>query len=149
MTEHSHSHPHEISHESLNLLYNSQFHREVKELGLPGGSDIEEQLERFWSEYVLSKKKVVVKSAELALEIIRKFLPEAKYILIYEDHSHDAPHGHIEAILDGSMHSIHIHGDWHDLEWTHEVDELVWDIYTLSKEYFSLVEGKRRLLLGA
>lgn len=147
MTAHSHSH--EISHEEIDILKNSQLYKELANFGTSEDAlELEEALESAWSEYVASKKKIVACSTKSALGIIQKFFPEAKYLVVYEDHSHDAPHGHIDVILDEAMHKIEISEDWHDLEWSHEVDELIWDIYTLSKEYFSLVGGKRRLLLG-
>jgi hypothetical protein len=150
MTEHSHSHSHGISHEEIDLLKKSQFYKEIeKQNANLEISEVEESLELAWSEYVATKKKVVFYSTQSALSLIQKFVPNAKYLVVYEDHSHDAPHGHIEVILDETMHEISLDGDWHDLEWSHEVDELIWDIYSLAKEYFSLVGGKRRLLLGA
>ena len=148
MTENSHSHDHHISHDDVTQLLGSAFYKETLAFPNLGENELEPTLEATWSQYILAKKKVVAYSAEFGLSLIKKVLPNAKYLVIYEDHSHDAPHGHVEAILDETMHAIELEGDWHDLEWSHEIDELVWDIYNLAKEYFSLVGGKRRLILG-
>ncbi len=149
MTEHSHDHSHEISHSDIELLKKSQLFKEIEALNVSVPiSHLDEELEKSWAGYVAAKKDVVFHSTHMIMSVIRKHLPNARYVVIYEDHSHDAPHGHIEAILDAEMHKVEVDGDWHDLEWSNEVDELVWDIYNLSKEYFSLNGGKRRLLLG-
>lgn len=148
MTEHTHSHSHGISHEEIATLAASHFHKDMAAIKAQSYSDLETALEESWSEYVSAKRKVVFYSSEQALAIVKNFVPNAAYLVIYEDNSHDAPHGHLEVILDESMHEIALDEDWHDLDWSHEIDELVWDIYTLAKEYFTLVGGKRRLLLG-
>lgn len=147
MSEHSHSH--EVSHEVVTeLIEQNETFALHKSLALLTSEAVDdESYEEAWAEYSAAKKKVVAYTIQKMVGLIIEQVPEVAYVILYEDHSHDAPHGHIEALLDASQHSINLGGDWHDLGWTNEVDEYVWDVYNLGKEYFSLTGGKRRLLI--
>lgn len=149
MSEHSHSS--NISHDNINKLIaaneSSPIHQMLPDLMSQALS--EEDYESAWVSYSDARKKTVAYVIARMLGIVRQNNPEAAYVLLYEDHSHDAPHGHVEAFLDKNHHVIELDTDWHDVEWSNEVDEYVWDIYNLGKETFSLIEGKRRLLIKA
>jgi hypothetical protein len=148
MSEHSHSHG--LSHNELATLVavtdKSEFYKLVNSLPTEIS---EEEYEASWSEYTEAKKKVAAYSIKKMVSLVKSQLPEASYIVLYEDHSHDAPHGHIEAFIDSTEHTIKLDQDWHDLSWSNEVDEIVWDIYHLAKEHFVLIDGKRRMLIKA
>lgn len=144
-----HSHHSDISHNAIDQLtsYNqsSPIHKTLRELESHSPSD--ETYELAWSTYSRAKREVIAHTILKMNDIVLNKLSQAKYVLLYEDHSHDAPHGHIEVFLDESKHVIKLDEDWHDLEWSSEVDEYVWDIYNLGKEYFTLIDGRRRLLI--
>lgn len=150
MSEHSHSHSHGISHSQLSSLQEATAKSEFYNLVNSLPSDVsEEDYESSWSEYAEAKKIVAAYSIKKMIALVKSQLPDAAYIVLYEDHSHDAPHGHIEAFLDSTEHTIKLEQDWHDLSWSNEVDEVVWDIYHLAKEHFILNDGKRRMLIKA
>jgi hypothetical protein len=144
-----HLHHSDITHKAIDQLtsYNksSPIHKTLMELELHATS--EDAYEIAWSSYSKAKREVIAHTIVKMNEIVLNNLPHAKYVLLYEDHSHDAPHGHVEVFLDETQHAIELSEDWHDLAWSSEVDEYVWDIYNLGKEYFTLVDGKRRLLI--
>lgn len=74
----------------------------------------------------------------IARAILDRF-PEAHRIEIFEDISHDAPHGHIGKVLDERKNLL-IDGtseEWHNLEWTRSVDEDAWDFHYYAYELFT------------
>ncbi len=144
-----HSHHSNISHGTIDkLIANNQSSPIQKTLlEMRQHSTSEDRYELAWSNYSRAKREVIAHTILKMNAIILGKLNGVKYVLLYEDHSHDAPHGHIEVFLDETQHQIELGGDWHDLDWSSEVDEYVWDIYNLGKEYFTLIDGKRRLLL--
>lgn len=145
--EHSHSHSLEVSHLELEALLNTRFNNLAKKQKNLGEEFSEVSYEESWSHYTIAKQNVVIQTMDMLARTVHVQLPEAKFIVLYEDHSHDAPHGHIESFLDESGHTIDLGEDWHDVPWGTEVDELVWDIYNLAKEHFVTSGDKRRLVV--
>ena len=100
-----------------------------------------------WSVRRTATEAIIAMTEESIARAVAENLPGAHEVVLYEDHSHDAPHAHVRHVLD-------VHGevliaangdDWHELEWTPEVDELVWDLYHLDRAGFHLgAEGRTR-----
>lgn len=76
---------------------------------------------------------------ELIARLVLVALPEAHTIQLVEDISHDDPHGHVGKIFDVN-HALLADGfsdEWHNLDWTHEVDEAAWDFHHYGKVLFT------------
>lgn len=84
---------------------------------------------------------------ESICRIIAKHIPEASIIVIVEDSSHDSPHGHIQHILDKEQNILADGGsdEWHDLDWTGEVNDLAWDLHYLASPLFVTHRGYHHL----
>jgi hypothetical protein len=144
---HTRSDSHGVSHSELEDLLKTRLNNIVQKHKLSGEESSEEAYENSWSAYSVAKQNVIVQTMNMLARIVHAQLPTAKFIILYEDHSHDAPHGHIESFLDESGHLIDLGEDWHDIPWGSEVDELVWDIYNLAKEHFTTSGDKRRFVV--
>jgi hypothetical protein len=79
--------------------------------------------------------------------LIREHLPAAHTLVLKEDMSHLPAHGHVEDITDANGTSIMPALDeWHDLTWTMNVDDDVWEIHQLwSLRFVSEPDRVRRL----
>lgn len=110
-----------------------------------GDADLEANQDRYWTERIANTKTIVALTEEQLSRIVLENIPEAVEIVLYEDRSHDAPHGHALHVVDASG-KVLMEGtgdDWHDAGWTADVDEYIWDIYNLDRQGFHTVEGKR------
>jgi hypothetical protein len=91
-----------------------------------------------WTQRRALTERLVALTEEMIARAVRESIADAGYIVLYEDHSHDAPHAHVLHVLDADGHVI-VSGtgdDWHDAVWTTDVDELVWDLFHLDRHGF-------------
>lgn len=96
-------------------------------------------LEAFWAARVSATRQLTAATEETLARIVARHLPNAAMVVLYEDTSHDAPHGHVHTILDGHGHTL-IEGtsdQWHDLDWAGDVDDLVWDLHHVDRDGFT------------
>ena len=138
----SHSHEHDFS----DLLSKST---EDNTVSVPNEPVEDDQYQETWAVYRRAEASLVSQISQMLAVAVSEHLPEAKYIVLYQDTSHDAPHGHIEAVLDESGNNLTAHsGDWHDLDWTADIDEWAWDIHHLSPSSFTRMGDRRRLIIS-
>ncbi len=109
--------------------------------------EIDLALDMQWKTRESATSALFVLHCTRAMKIVRQNIPEAVTVVLREDTSHLPPHGHVDDILDADGNTLMPHhDDWHDSEWTHEVDEEVWDIYYLSSIRFAHEsDGVRRI----
>lgn len=107
------------------------------------------EYEKFWKNYTEARNAAALACHSKLAEIISQHYPEAQTIILYEDRSHDAPHGHLEGILDvnGSLIISGTSDEWHELDWSADADDLIWDTYHLGSHLFNTLDGKRRLVI--
>lgn len=103
-----------------------------------------------WKQRDIATKTLTQLTAASIMRRTLRHLPETAVIVLREDTSHLPAHGHVDDILDKDGNScMPHHEDWHDLEWTHEVDEDVWDIYYFASQRFTTEpDGVRRLRIS-
>jgi hypothetical protein len=109
-------------------------------------ADVTAVYERAWTTRVKATEQVIAATEELLARAVGAAVPGAVEVVLYEDHSHDAPHGHVLHIADADGNPI-MSGtgdDWHDASWTETVDEYVWDLHHLDREGFQ-TEGTQRI----
>jgi hypothetical protein len=102
--------------------------------------------EEAWEVRRSATEVVVTVTEEMVARAVRAQFPDADQIVLYEDHSHDAAHAHVLHVVDADGHVL-IAGtgeEWHDADWSSDIDELVWDLYHLDRSGF-LHEGDQRL----
>ncbi len=106
---------------------------------------LETEQDKFWVARIALTKSILAITEEQLSRIVIVNIPEAVEIVLYEDKSHDAPHGHVLHVVDkdGKILMEGTGDDWHDAGWTSEVDEYVWDIYNLDRQGFYTIENKR------
>lgn len=148
---HEHSHDHDHSHE----------HPHGHDRGLRPVSDapsgdaalerLEESLEQAWRRRLDADRDITAALEALIATRVAQAMPDASAVLFYEDRSHDAPHGHIRAVCaeDGTVLLAGTGDEWHDLAWTHEIDELVFDLFTVDRARFSPRGGADGVILLA
>lgn len=109
----------------------------------------DDEYENSWREYIAARGELVRATSHKIMNAVSEHLPDVKWIVFYEDRSHDAPHGHIEGILDEDGHDlVQASGqDWHDLDWTGDIDEWTWDLYHLHAEMFMKIGSRRRFII--
>lgn len=151
---HDHSHPHHapepraIPVEAAKALHDHQAEKRNARRAMFAGQALDAVLEMnedAWKARSAATDVVVAATEELLARLIATHIPEAAEIVLYEDTSHDAPHGHLEQIIDANGHVV-MHGTsdhWHDLPWAQEADEYVWDIHHLDRDGF-VYDGTRR-----
>lgn len=102
-----------------------------------------------WARYSAAEKDLVKTISQMIANEVAEHMPDAAFIVLYQDTSHDAPHGHIEAVLDSNGVNLITsqHLDWHDLEWTSDIDEWAWDIHHLSPSSFIRLGERRRFII--
>jgi len=138
----SHSHKHDFS-ELLALASKDN------NISVPNESVEDEKYQETWAVYRQAEASLVRQISQMIAVEVSNHLPEAKHIVLYQDTSHDAPHGHIEAVLDASGNNLTAHsGDWHDLDWTADIDEWAWDIHHLSPSSFTRMGDRRRFIIS-
>lgn len=101
-------------------------------------ADMSAFYDKMWLQRKEATKAIIALTEEMISRMVKQHLPEAAEIVLYEDHSHDEPHAHVKHIVDHSG-AILIEGvsdEWHDLPWSNETDELVWDLYHLDRTGF-------------
>lgn len=113
------------------------------------GSVSDRDYEVAWEEYTAARGTAARVCQNKLMNIIRENYPDVATIVLYEDRSHDAPHGHLEGIFNahGSLLISGVSDAWHELEWASDADDLIWDIYHLGSQFFNNIGGKRRLIL--
>jgi hypothetical protein len=101
-------------------------------------NDLADLHEQAWKMRRAATEQIIALTEETLARIVADHLPTAAMVVLYEDTSHDAPHGHVLHVLDADGHVlIEGTGDlWHDSAWTDEVDELVFDLHHLDREGF-------------
>lgn len=158
--DHSHGHSHNDSHSHVEEVFNSSpagFADSVnlkeyekrnssrEELqGMPENK-MEQLYDIAWKQRKEATATIVTMTEEMLSRMVKEHFPESVEIVLYEDHSHDAPHAHVKHVVN-SEGLILIDGtsdEWHDLSWTPDVDELVWDLYNLDRQGFQR-EGHNR-----
>lgn len=158
---HDHTHPHhphdEHEHapsprsmpaEAVHALHNHQAEKRAARRAMfasKGVDDVLDMNEDAWKARSAATDVVVAATEELLARLICEHFPTAVSIVLYEDTSHDAPHGHLEQIIDADGHVIMLgtSNEWHDFAWAQEADEYVWDLHHLDRDGF-IFEGQRR-----
>jgi hypothetical protein len=140
------------SHDKTNLDFAFAYEAlQASEAGVfqPSAGISDKDYEDAWSNFVNARNEAATASQSQLARVIKDNLPSAEVIVIYEDRTHDAPHGHLEGVLDsdGKLIIAGTTDKWHDLEWTTEADEIVWDLYYLGSHLFNLIAGKRRMII--
>lgn len=117
-------------------------------------SEIDKSLDEAWAK----RHAATVELSDLIVSKIKTLVleqfPQAGKIVLYEDHSHDHPHAHLAYIATRSG-DVLIEGagdDWHEADYSHEIDELIWDLYHVHPALFksqSLPSTEIGLNLGA
>jgi hypothetical protein len=100
--------------------------------------DLDKENDTAWHNKTLAIEAIVAIAEELLVRTISNKYPHANKIILVEDKTHDSPHGHVGEIRD-SQDLLIIDGrseEWHDLDWTSDIDDLVWQLYTYGKNFF-------------
>ena len=98
---------------------------------------VEAAIEVHWATRAEATSALIENIAIRLMRITQTYLPAAHTIVLREDNSHLPAHGHVDDILDVAGVSIMPdHETWHDLAWTHLIDDEVWDIYYLDSLRF-------------
>lgn len=102
-------------------------------------TELDEALNGIWAERERASAQAALVIAEMISRLIVQHIPNAARVVLVEDRSHGAPHGHVRDIFDGDgAHLISGRGDdWHNLDWSHDVDEHVHDLHYLASQVFS------------
>ena len=109
-------------------------------------------LDSAWAtRYAATEQACQILAARI-LTTISRHIPDVHIVVLREDTSHLPAHGHVDALLDG--HGVNLLArlnlNWHELEWTSEIDEDVWDLHHLAPYLFTLSDdGIRRLTLSS
>ena len=102
-----------------------------------GTDDSLKALDTAWEAYRAQAKQISLLSALHLFRIVQENMPNAHTVVLREDTTHMPAHGHVHDILDANGTSLMPDSDtWHDLDWTHEVEDFVWDIYETYSIYF-------------
>lgn len=156
--DHDHSHGHDHAHapdprvlpaEVTDALYAAQqakLEQRRAPLASRPTSDIQAAYEQAWAARVEATSIIVSVTEELLARLVASHVPGAHEIVLYEDHSHDAPHGHVKHVLDADG-NVLLEGTgdaWHDAGWTEDADEYVWDLHHLDRDGF-IPDGAQRL----
>lgn len=153
--EHEASHGHEHSHEHVTLEVDAataddMARREARRAELHDLTlgDLEVSHEVVWRARRQATDTIVVYTEEMMARLVHAHFPTAAQIVLYEDTSHDAPHGHVLHIVDADGHVlIDGTGDtWHDAAWTDAIDDLVFDLHHLDREGFRTEKRNGRRL---
>jgi hypothetical protein len=134
---------------ALQALHEAQARTREQQRELLAGlthEELQDLYEQNWKIRTDSSNAIVTASEELLARAVTAELPAAAMVVLYEDTSHDAPHGHVHSVLDitGDVLISGTSDAWHDAEWTEEVDEFVWDIHQLDRAGFR-TEGSMRV----
>lgn len=98
--------------------------------------DLQEHMYDAETKYTTATHELAVILGATIVETIAAAVPDTKYVVIREATDHLPAHGHVEAIImnDGDRFDM---TDWHDLDWTLNVDDLVYDFYQLVPHKFA------------
>lgn len=143
------SHPHTHDNGSLNKTSLLDAVASKEGLVVVAEEVLASEHEEAWVDFLAAKSELVQSTCSMIASTVLENLESAAYIVLYEDRSHDAPHGHVEAIYNAAGETL-LEGagdSWHDLDWASDIDEWVWDIYYVSAESFTAIEGKRRFII--
>jgi hypothetical protein len=146
MNEHSHDHvhePHSHLHEddSIERYLVEEAHAKASlraSYAILDDSQLELIHDQIWHERATATAKLLAITEELLGREVVRNIPDAVTLILVEDTSHGQPHGHISVVLDEHGNVLHdgMSDAWHDLPWTTDIDELVWDVHTLGREAF-------------
>lgn len=148
----SHQHPHEHTHDHAHdhagahqHPHDRGAHAAASSLGALDDDELVALFSEVWNVRAKATHDLVAIIEEQIARKVHEELPKAATIVLYEDHSHDAPHAHIKEILDSAgVQLLAGTGDaWHDLPWAWSVDESIWDLYYLDPHGFAEVDGQR------
>jgi hypothetical protein len=158
--EHSHEHDHEHGHEhapsprsmpaeAVHSLHDYQAEKRAARRAMFASKDIDDIVEfneDAWKARTSATDVIVAVTEELIARLVLEHFPKAHAIVLYEDTSHDAPHGHLEKIVDveGNVLILGSSDEWHDFAWAQEADEYIWDLHHLDRDGFVFEEQKRR-----
>lgn len=94
--------------------------------------------EEAWEGRNKASRVISAVSEELLARKVKAIFPTATLIVLFEDTSHDTAHGHLESILDTNYEvlALGVSDAWHEADWSHELDEHVWDLFQLDREGF-------------
>jgi len=134
--------------DAVHALHNHQAEKRAARRAMfasKGIDDVLDMNEDAWKARSASTDVIVAATEELLARMIVEHFPEAASIVLYEDTSHDAPHGHLERILDadGNVIMLGTSNEWHDFAWAQEADEYIWDLHHLDRDGF-VADGQRR-----
>lgn len=103
-----------------------------------GEKELAGLLTQTWTERSVATERLVAITEELIARTVSTHMPAAAVVLLREDTSHGGPHGHVYQVLDADENVLmDAEGeDWHNLEWTGEVDEYAWDLHYLGRDRF-------------
>lgn len=149
---HSHEHapaPRRLPGHAVQALHDSQAEKRASRRVMFAGQHVDAVLEMnedAWRARSAATDVVVAATEELLARLVADHFPTAVAIVLYEDTSHDAPHGHLEKIVDADGHTLILgtSDQWHDLAWAQEADEYVWDLHHLDRDGFVYEEHNRR-----
>lgn len=144
--EETHEHPHTHGHvekisvaSSLSgLAAQSHAKRLAKreEYSHADGSDLDAKYEEAWIARQELTSAIVAITEEMIARLVLEDFPTATEVVLYEDHSHDAPHAHVLYILSNDVVLIEGTSDeWHD-QMNSDIDELVWDLHHIDRPGF-------------
>lgn len=154
-SHHGHSHPGDVPHvhgsEAVLELVHAYHQRNAEArlarrresaVGL-SDQDISDSLDRLAREIRALNDASVALTDEHLARLVSSNVPGAFDVVLVEDTSHDAPHGHVHSVRDTAGRTL-LDGrsdEWHDLPWTGDVDEDVFDLFHLAREDFVEMPG--------
>jgi hypothetical protein len=97
--------------------------------------DVDSQLDEAWLARAQANRRIVTLTATRLADLVRAHLPSAQVIVVREDTSHLPAHGHLDRVedADGLVLLDTHHGEWHDLPWSAQADDDVWDLYHVAE----------------
>lgn len=150
--DHAHSHapsPRTLPSDTVKALHDHQAEKRAARRAMFSGKPVDDVLEMnedAWKARTAATDVVVAATEELLARLIVDHFPTASAAILYEDTSHDAPHGHLEKIVDGEGRVVMLgtSDEWHDLPWAQEADEYIWDLHHLDRDGFTHDGSRRR-----
>lgn len=87
---------------------------------------------------------------ELLARVIVENVPGAAIIVVTQDTSHDAPHGHLKRVRDaaGNVLVDASSAEYHDLPWAYQADEYVYDLYNEMPGVFAEITDGGETFVG-
>ena len=101
-------------------------------------TELEAARDQAWFDRNELSERLLHISGELLVRALRRHVPQLARVLLREDTSHGAPHGHLHQVLDQDG-NILVDGSsdaWHDAEWSIDIDDYAWEIHHLGRHLF-------------